>query len=387
MLHSDRPITHPKQDVLGRRHFALTLAHSIDRLEITKDGFVIAIVGEWGSGKTSVIELIRRYLLHIEMERASQTPLPGYADAAPRTIDQLEEMAETFERIEERIASIEAANKDTTRWERTSRRSDFEYWLRSAASAAIAEHYWQLKLRVRGDPRTIVVPFSPWLIPTRAELASALLSELARALGPSLGDDLKHAFGALLERLSEFAPIAGAGLDIVTGGIGGAFIAAGGAWSGNVGKRMATGTTLHEIRERLKRILRSLDGQRVLVIVDDLDRLTPAEALEMISLVKSLGDLPNVVYVLSYDEDNLAHLIETAASVDGHEFLDKIVQYPVRLPQIDDDDLARMLSADLDILVTLSNHDSGRLNTLWFYVLRHYIENPRDVRRFVNALV
>lgn len=387
MLHSDRPITHPHQDVLGRREFAFTLAQSIDRLSVAKDGFVIAIVGEWGTGKTSVIQLIRRYLRHIEMERASHKPLPGHSEASPRTIDELEKMAATFERIEGRIASIEASNKDTTKWDATSRRSDFRYWLESDSAAAVAEYYWQLSARVHANPRTIVVPFSPWLIAGRAELASALLSELARALGPRLGDDVKQAFGALLERLSELAPIAGAGLDLVTGGIGGAFVAAGGAWSGRIGRRLASGTTLEEVRLQLKRALEKLENQRVLVIVDDLDRLTPAEALEMVSLVKTLGDLPNVVYLLGYEESNLVSLIHKAARIDGHDFLDKIVQYAVALPRVEEHDLARLLTADLgEMLGDSFQGYYDRLSVLWYYVLRFYLESPRDVKRFMNAL-
>jgi hypothetical protein len=63
MLYSDRPISSPRQDVLGRAGFALELAKAIDNLVLARDGFVIALLGEWGSGKSSVIELIVRYQL------------------------------------------------------------------------------------------------------------------------------------------------------------------------------------------------------------------------------------------------------------------------------------------------------------------------------------
>ena len=50
---SDRPITRPGDDALGRSGFALEVARSIDNLTIANEGFVMALVGEWGSGKTS----------------------------------------------------------------------------------------------------------------------------------------------------------------------------------------------------------------------------------------------------------------------------------------------------------------------------------------------
>jgi hypothetical protein len=50
-----------------------------------------------GSVKTSVINFVCRYRLHVEMERARQSPLGFEAAAGPITLAQLEEMAEAFE--------------------------------------------------------------------------------------------------------------------------------------------------------------------------------------------------------------------------------------------------------------------------------------------------
>jgi KAP family P-loop domain len=88
MRYSDRPITRPGDDALGRSGFALEVARSIDNLTIANEGFVMALVGEWGSGKTSVIELIVRYLRHIEMEYQpafprSPTPAPWRHQSYP----------------------------------------------------------------------------------------------------------------------------------------------------------------------------------------------------------------------------------------------------------------------------------------------------------------
>lgn len=387
MLHSDRPINRPADDLFGRADFALSLARSIDRMQVARDGFVIAIQGEWGSGKTSVIELVRRYLLHIEMERASQTPLLLDDVAVPKTIAELDKMADIFAPVSSRILAMELLDQDVTQWEHTNRLRDFNQWLSSPEDVAAVDHYWQLKIRAEARRRTIIVPFSPWLISGKVELASALLSELARALGAPLGDDVKYAFGAMLTRLSEFAPVAGAGLDLATGGIGGGILRAGGNWSSKLARNMTSGPTLDQLRNRLRKSLSDLQHQRVLVIVDDLDRLTPAEALEMVSLVKSLGDLPNVVYLLSYDQPKLAKLLQHALKSNGHEFLEKIVQYQVDLPPFDETDLLRLLNSDLaSLLPDISREESDALGTVWHYTLRPYLRTPRAVRRFVNAL-
>jgi KAP family P-loop domain len=93
MRYSDQPITRPGEDALGRASFAFELARSIDNLSVAGEGFVMALVGEWGAGKTSVIELIVRYLRHIEMERASRHQLVGESQPSPQTIDQIELLA------------------------------------------------------------------------------------------------------------------------------------------------------------------------------------------------------------------------------------------------------------------------------------------------------
>ena len=107
----------------------------------------------------------------------------------------------------------------------------------------------------------------------------------------------------------------------------------------------------------------------------------------MVSLVKSVGDLPNVVYLLSYHDVKLEELIGTAINIDGHEFLEKIIQYAIILPPVDQDDLWRLFSADLQtIFGNLSPEDQHRLGYEWHFTLRFYLEKPRDIRRFINAL-
>jgi predicted KAP-like P-loop ATPase len=387
MRYSDQPITRPGEDALGRASFAFELARSIDNLSVAGEGFVMALVGEWGAGKTSVIELIVRYLRHIEMERASRHQLVGESQPSPQTIDQIELLAIEFDKIRSKIDAIHELNLDTTQWQRQFRWNQFRNWLDSDLATDAADRYWRLKLRVDSNPRTVVVRFSPWLIAGKAEMATALLSELARALGEPFGEDLKQAFGSLIARLAEFIPVAGAGIDLATGTKLSSFLSVGSVWSRNIAKSMTSGPTLDDLRNKLRGLLRRLNKQQVLVIVDDVDRLTPFEALEMVSLVKSVGDLPNVVYLLSYHDVKLAELIHKAINVSGYELLEKIVQYTIVLPPIEADDLWRLFNADLQrILGDLSPDTQRRLELEWYFTLRFYLEKPRDVRRFINAI-
>ena len=387
MKYSDRPIFRPGEDLLGRADFSLALARAIDQLVIAQEGFVIAILGEWGSGKSSVIELILRFLTHLEMERASHTVLLGDSEPFPTDLSRLEELARVFDKIRDQVNAYDGLNLNFPAAQRDYQLNLFQSWLRNDTDAQNADRYWRLQQKINERRKTIQIRFSPWLIAGRAELASALISELGRALGEKLGKGVKQAFASILKRFAEFAPVAGAGLDLTIGHGTGRLLAASASWSSGVTNSMVSGPTLDDLREKLKGILRSLKDQQILVVIDDLDRLTPPEAVEMVSLIKSLGDLPNVIYLLSYDESNLARLIRKGAKLKGREFLRKIVQYPVHLPLPEGEDLAKLLDADLaNIVVEISADDKRRLGITWHYIFRHYLRTPRDVRLYVNSV-
>src|SRR5947209_6787524 len=58
---SDQPIRTPEEDKLGRAPFALALARYLATVP-ADDGHVTALLGPWGSGKTSILYLVRGFL-------------------------------------------------------------------------------------------------------------------------------------------------------------------------------------------------------------------------------------------------------------------------------------------------------------------------------------
>jgi len=65
----DKPITSFNQDLLNRQHFIKTLASSLVETKSTDDGvqrcstgYVVGLTGEWGAGKSSVLNLLAEYL-------------------------------------------------------------------------------------------------------------------------------------------------------------------------------------------------------------------------------------------------------------------------------------------------------------------------------------
>jgi len=59
MFHADRPIEDTSEDRLGRAGLARMIAGQITSAP-ANDGFIIGLLGPWGSGKTSILNLVKK---------------------------------------------------------------------------------------------------------------------------------------------------------------------------------------------------------------------------------------------------------------------------------------------------------------------------------------
>ena len=146
-------------------------------------------------------------------------------------------------------------------------------------------------------------------------------------------------------------------------------------------------TLRKDIVEQLSEI-----GHRIIVIIDDLDRLEPAEAVEITRLIRAVADFPNIVYVLCYDRVILARSLQIALSIEnGHAYLDKIVQVSFRVPQPEAFDLRRWLFEDCIRLYSattssaLDEDATAQLSTACD-LEGGSIDTPRDVVQILNAV-
>ncbi|MCL6744394.1 P-loop NTPase fold protein [Kosakonia sp. R1.Fl] len=129
-----------------------------------------------------------------------------------------------------------------------------------------------------------------------------------------------------------------------------------------------------------------------IIVLDDLDRLEPAQAVEILRMVRSVADFPRFRYVMCYDRDVLAKAIEHGLGVtDGRLYLQKIVQLSFSLPRPEAFDLHReFLAGALELYKKIQGRD---LDTEAFAVLNKAVDaygnefsTPREVRLALNAL-
>ena len=113
---------------------------------------------------------------------------------------------------------------------------------------------------------------------------------------------------------------------------------------GEAGKLLAE-TTIEKQKEHIGRVLVD-ERRRVVVFLDDLDRLDRREIQAVVRLVKLCGDFNHVDYVLAFDRDVVASAIGghygAGAAVDGYDYLQKLVQVSLELPIPDQTVLGRI---------------------------------------------
>jgi predicted KAP-like P-loop ATPase len=302
-INADRPRSKLEQDELGYSDFAQAIAASLAG-RTDDDGFVMAMHGKWGSGKTSAVNMV---------------------------VDALE----------------------------------------------------QREARLAEDKRTIVVRFNPWWFSEQKDLTRAFFSEVTAAIGKHMSAAVRDGLRTMAKKVSgatelvssilawtPAAPIAKQVAELIKG----------------AGEDIEEESSLEEVRETLAKALRE-EARRILVIIDDVDRLPADEARQVFRLVKSVADLPHITYLIVFDRDIAARALERPSEPDGPEWLEKIVQASFDLPAVAQLDLNRLFVSRLGAI--FGNAPIGsmvRWGNVFHGAIAPWLRTPRDVSRLTNAI-
>ena len=231
-------------------------------------------------------------------------------------------------------------------------------------------------------PAMVVVRFSPWWISEQENLVRAFFSELAAELKGKVSADLLGPLKAFGLRVSKAGDLVAAGLSLVPGGgiAGSAAKAALKMTSDALSEEMSLDTARHKLSEALRK-----ESRRILVVIDDVDRLPENEARQIFRLVKSVGDLPNVTYLLVFDR-LIADRVMGGAEIEGPSWLEKIVQGSFDLPAPHPSDLQRLLTDRIQTsLGREATPDLRRWLDVFHKAIAPWIRTPRDAVRLGNA--
>ena len=318
---TDKPITSEKEDVLGRRDFSKRLGRLIYNYQ-GEDGLVLGLYGEWGSGKTSVINMV-------------EEAINGLAEKAREEVRKKAE--------EGKVQSPSEGD------------------------------------RKEDENEPLIIRFSPWHYSDNDNLISLFFQSLKNkidkneALKKSLGKTLNDYVSVFNALSFVLIPGSEAVAKIVQQQI-----------KASYEKKANLDSTKKALEKALKKV-----KKKIVIVIDDIDRLTNTQIKDIFQLVKSVGDLPYIIYILAMDREIVERALTEVHQTDGGRYLEKIIQMPIELPRLSKSGLEKILESKLDDV-----RHSLPSEVVWnkeYYqevlnnCVRPYITTLRDVNRLINV--
>lgn len=291
MFIEEYPISLLGDDKLNRSEFAVSLAQAISNYK-KESCLTISLMGKWGSGKTSIINMV--------------------------------------------------------------------------------EDCWN-----QSNSENIIVHFDPWYFSNRNDLIFQFFDILSNI--PEKGftdkinvDNLKR-LGKSLVNMTSFS--LNVGLASVN-------------FDHELNNEISDEETLLSLKETISDEFAKLD-QKVIIIIDNIDRLSDDEVKQIMMLVKSLADFPHVVYILSFDKDAVLGSLKNLKVYNPEMFLEKIIQIPIMVPEIRSSQLDKLVIFYLDDFYK-NFHDFDETYQKDFFdiysYLRLFFDNLRDLYRYINII-
>lgn len=294
-INRDLPIKKCEEDLLERGTFAETLAKAIASY-YRNESLVVGIFGEWGSGKTSIINMII-----------------------------------------EKLGEISDENK-----------------------------------------QSIVIRFSPWNYSSQNGLINLFFKELLLYIGKNEGQKSEKIIEWILKYMSVLE--CGVFENSKVGKLSKAIHKIYNAFKKN--------QTLEDIKSNLIQELNKYD-RKIIVIIDDIDRLTKTQVQDVFQLVKQIGDLPNIIYFLPMDREAVISALDKKHVGNGEKYLEKIVQIPFSIPELDKESLRNILDTKVQKIIDDNSQEKQIIDldykeSIYYNCISLYVKNLRDVNRVLN---
>src|SRR3990167_5827063 len=148
------------------------------------------------------------------------------------------------------------------------------------------------------------------------------------------------------------------------------------------------GRDLTLIKAELNELLRT-QKNKIIIIIDNIARLSGDEIKQVFQIVKSMGDYANTVYLLAFDKDQVAEAIDRIDHQGGKEAVEKLVQLPFEVPPISQQDLETILFDRLKAILKIVPKESWSRDywsDIYYSALKYFFRNCRDITRYVNTL-
>lgn len=152
--------------------------------------------------------------------------------------------------------------------------------------------------------------------------------------------------------------------------------------------------SLDERKKNLENFLED-EKKKIVIMIDDVDRLDKDEIQTVLKLVKLLANFKHTTYILAFDDEMVAKAISGNYGGDkeaGKGFLEKIVQVPIPLPKLSRDSLESFCFKE--VKQVLESFDINLTDDEWLRFTENFesglsihVQTIRMVKRYINSLI
>lgn len=344
MIFEDNPISTHTEDQFNRGSYVEQLANTINEWD-GKNSLVIGLNGKWGSGKTSIINLLNEYL-----ENQTTGVKPTVLFFNPWIFPDIEKLSFHFFNEISKGLGNKSKNRDDKK---------------------IVKN-----LKTYAEIIELIKPDNDKTDSLRLILFFAGIFGILDLLDSS-HDGTKVA--QLI--LSSISVLLSLGKKAIT------FIQN----LQNISNENDENKSTYQIKCELDDNLRKRKN-KLLIVIDDIDRLSPQSIKHIFHLVRVNADFPNTVFLLAFDFKTVKDVLNEE-NTDGMNFISKTIQLPFNVPKIPRKEIEKNLLQSLQKLIdeevseTHENQfDQDYWNSIISYGFLTMFEGMRDIKRYLSSI-
>ena len=231
----------------------------------------------------------------------------------------------------------------------------------------------------------LVMYFNPWNFSTKNELIKSFFKELSVIFKENMGDEefskLNDFLNLIMSSVVSLTPLFGADsfFSIIANIFSNILI-----W---ISKRSVDEKNLVDVKNKLNSLLIK-NNCKIVVMVDDIDRLTNIEIEQVFQLTKSIADFSNMIYILAYDEKYAITALENNGIHQPKEYINKINQLQLDIPKANKLNLKEIFFERISEIIKKNhlNFDYYIIEDIYYSYLTNYFSTIRDINRYLNTL-
>ena len=222
----------------------------------------------------------------------------------------------------------------------------------------------QQYLRDNHCSEIILIEFNPWMYRKAPNLTQIFFEELSRALAPYSS--------ALASGFMQY-------VDYILSKENNTWIQLGARLLPQGFKAKSTSEQYKFLEKEIGKLRR-----KIVIFIDDVDRLDSEELIELFSLVRNISPFPNMSYILAYDKEYVATQLQKQFDEHTNRYMEKIVQAEYPLAKITPEQLKEAFAKEL--VNVSSTYNRLATHIISSIKLEDYLPTLRAIKQICNAL-